>query len=111
MLFCDLLANKFCRHQKDQADLVFDLQLFNGEKTEDPTSKRKSDAKKKGQVGKSQEINSVVIILVAFVALKILGTHIFEEVSQYMVFIFSNNSASFSVSTTSPFAFNEEASI
>ncbi len=90
MLFCDLLANKFCRHQKDQADLVFDLQLFNGEKTEDPTSKRKSDAKKKGQVGKSQEINSAVIILVAFVALKILGTHIFEEVSQYMVFIFSN---------------------
>ena len=36
---------------------VFDLQLFaddGGEKTEEPTAKKKSDARNKGQVAKSQ---------------------------------------------------------
>ena len=31
-----------------------DLQLFAGEKTEEPTAKRRSDARKKGQIGRSQ---------------------------------------------------------
>lgn len=90
MLFYDLSVRPSKKNLLDQKDFIFDLQLFNGEKTEDPTSKRKSDARKKGQVGKSQEINSAVIILVAFVALKVLGTFIFEQISQYMVFNFSN---------------------
>ena len=38
-----------------QIDFVFDLQLFAGEKTEEPTAKRKQDAMKKGQVGRSQD--------------------------------------------------------
>ena len=47
-----------CFHVVNKSmDEKFNLQLFAGEKTEDPTAKKQSDAKSKGQVGKSQEIN------------------------------------------------------
>ncbi|WP_110953256.1 flagellar biosynthesis protein FlhB [Anaerosinus massiliensis] len=68
----------------------FDLQLFNGEKTEEATPKKKADAKKKGQVGKSQEINSTFILLMAFFSLKILGSYIYDQIAYYMIFVFSN---------------------
>lgn len=46
---------------------IWDLQLFaeadSGDKTEDPTPKRRADARKKGQVNKSMEVNSAVSIL------------------------------------------------
>ena len=45
----------------------FDLQLFAGEKTEEPTAKKRADAKKKGQVGKSQEINAAFVMMAGFV--------------------------------------------
>jgi len=54
----------------------FDLQCFNGEKTEEATPKKRQDAKNKGQVSRSNEISSTFIILIAFLALKILGQHI-----------------------------------
>lgn len=63
---------------------MFDLQLFNGEKTEDATPKKKADARKKGQVAKSTEINSAFVILVAFFALKLLGGHMYQELADYM---------------------------
>lgn len=70
--------------------VFFDLQLFNGEKTEEATPKRRADARKKGQVGKSQEINSAFIILSAFMALKIFGGYIYDQMAGYMIFVFSN---------------------
>lgn len=56
--------------------LRYDLQLFakegsGGEKTEEPTSKKLSDARKKGQVAKSQDLTMAVSLLVFFVILKI----------------------------------------
>lgn len=57
----------------------FDLQLFNQEKTEEATPKRRAEAREKGQVAKSSEINSAVIILFAFFTLKIVGPYIYEE--------------------------------
>ncbi|HAF31349.1 MAG TPA: flagellar biosynthesis protein FlhB, partial [Anaerovibrio sp.] len=45
------------------------MQLFAGEKTEEPTAKRKADARKKGQVGKSQEINAAFVLLAGFMVL------------------------------------------
>lgn len=47
------------------------LQLFAGEKTEKPTPKKLEDARKKGQVAKSVEINSAVILLVTLIFLRI----------------------------------------
>jgi flagellar biosynthetic protein FlhB len=42
----------------------------NGEKTEEPTQKKKEDSRKEGQVPKSQELNTAVLLLAFFVALK-----------------------------------------
>lgn len=75
------LARKTAPHR----GFVFDLQLFNGEKTEEPTEKKKGKAKKKGQVAKSQEINSAFVVLAAFVALEKLGGSIYQELKVFMV--------------------------
>jgi flagellar biosynthetic protein FlhB len=69
---------------------AFDLQLFNQEKTEEATPKRKEDARKKGQVAKSTEISTAFIILAAFLALKMLGPYIYEQLSAYMRLMFSH---------------------
>ncbi|SDD45782.1 Flagellar biosynthetic protein FlhB [Sporomusa acidovorans DSM 3132] len=71
----------------------FDLQLFNGEKTEDATPKRKEEARKKGQVAKSSEISSVFVILAAFYTLKLLGVNLYNELASYMTGIFSGLTA------------------
>lgn len=71
-------------------NLSFDLQLFAGEKTEEATSKRKGEARQKGQVAKSTEVNSVFIILAAFFTLKLIGSYIYDELTRYMQLSFSN---------------------
>lgn len=67
----------------------FDLQLFNQEKTEEATPKRKEEARKKGQVAKSSEINSAFIILAAFFTLKVVGPYTYEELSGLFNFVYS----------------------
>lgn len=89
LLFCEQCSKDECIAPK-RGSFTFDLQLFNGEKTEDPTSKRKSDARKKGQVAKSQEMNSAFILLSAFMALKVIGSYVYDQIVAYIVFIFSN---------------------
>jgi len=69
---------------------VFDLQLFNQEKTEEATPKRKEEARKKGQVAKSPEIGSAFAILSAFFALKFLGPYIYDQLAAYMRVVFSH---------------------
>jgi flagellar biosynthetic protein FlhB len=71
----------------------FNLQLFNGEKTEDATPKRKEEARKKGQVARSIEINSAFVILAAFFALKVVGGYIYTELADYMRLAFTSFSA------------------
>ncbi|MBQ1855314.1 MAG: flagellar biosynthesis protein FlhB [Anaerovibrio sp.] len=68
----------------------FDLQLFAGEKTEEPTAKRKADARKKGQVGKSQEINAAFVLLAGFMVLKVLGGNAVAEIMNYSTYIYGN---------------------
>ena len=68
----------------------FDLQLFAGEKTEEATPKRKEEARNKGQVAKSMEINSVFVIVAAFFTLNVIGSYLFDELAGYMKFIFTN---------------------
>lgn len=71
-------------------DIFFDLQLFSGEKTEEATPKRKEEARQKGQVAKSMDLNSVFVIVAAFFTFKVLGSYIFLELAGYMRMIFSN---------------------
>lgn len=47
-----------------------DLQLFSGEKTEQATPKKKSDAREKGQVFQSKEINTAIVLMAIFFGLK-----------------------------------------
>lgn len=60
--------------------MKYDLQLFakegsGGEKTEEPTTKKLSDARKKGQVAKSVDLAAAVSLLVFFALLKVyIGT-------------------------------------
>lgn len=63
--------------EKTSFYLEYNLQFFakdgpGGEKTEEPTSKKLEDARKKGQVAKSRELVSAVSLLVCFVMLKML---------------------------------------
>ncbi|MGI6225620.1 MAG: flagellar biosynthesis protein FlhB [Peptococcales bacterium] len=60
------------------------LQLFAGEKTEKATPKRRQEARKKGQVLKSTEVNSVLILLVAFLLLKFFLPSILGQMENYI---------------------------
>jgi flagellar biosynthetic protein FlhB len=80
--------------------MSFDLQRFAGEKTEAPTAKRKSETRQKGQVAKSVDFSSSVIILVAFFSLKFIGPVIYDELTGLMKNIFTQfPTADFTVNT------------
>lgn len=53
-----------------------DLQLFSTEKTEKPTPKKKRDAREKGNVLQSREINSAFVLLAAFIIINIFATFV-----------------------------------
>ena len=53
--------------------LSLDLQFFAGEKTEKATPKKRQDARKKGQVAKSQDLNTSIVLLTGFTTLLFLG--------------------------------------
>ena len=78
--------------------IQFDLQLFaEGEKTEEPTSKKREDAKKKGQVARSQELNTAAVLLIGFFIIKVLWEYIYENIAGYTIYIFSHLSESVTV--------------
>lgn len=55
--------------------LKLDLQLFNQEKTEKATPKKRGDARKKGQVAKSADLPGAFILLFVFASFLMLGDH------------------------------------
>ncbi|OIK15297.1 flagellar biosynthesis protein FlhB [Bacillus sp. MUM 13] len=59
--------------------LRLDLQFFAGEKTEKATPKKREDAKKKGQVAKSQDINTAAVLLAVFLVLLFSGTYMKDQ--------------------------------
>ena len=63
----------------------FDLQFFaDPDKTEEATPKRKQEARKKGQVVKSVELNSVIVLLALFLILNALGSWLYSEMTFYL---------------------------
>lgn len=71
--------------------IIMNLQLFaEGEKTEKPTPKKRKDTRDKGQVVKSREINSALLILIGFVGLKFLGKSIYNTLSTFSTSTFTN---------------------
>ncbi|KJS87503.1 MAG: flagellar biosynthesis protein FlhB [Peptococcaceae bacterium BICA1-8] len=65
------------------------LQLFAGEKTEKATPKKRQEARKKGQVLKSTEINSAIILFAAFLLLRLILPTMLEEVQVYIYNLWS----------------------
>jgi flagellar biosynthetic protein FlhB len=55
-----------------------------GEKTEKATPKRREEARKKGQVAKSPDLNGAVVLLSALFALSIWGPHVWQEMGASM---------------------------
>jgi flagellar biosynthetic protein FlhB len=55
-----------------------------GEKTEKATPKRREEARKKGQVARSQDLNGAVVLLSALFALSIWGPHLWEQMGASM---------------------------
>ena len=61
--------------------LELNLQFFaadgaGGEKTEEPTSKKKEDTRKDGKVAKSKELSSAVDLIALFLTLKIFVSYV-----------------------------------
>lgn len=70
---------------------VFDLQLFAGDdKTEEPTAKKRQDARKKGQVGRSTELNTAFVLAVGFFTLKVLADYIYNQIADYTTYIYGH---------------------
>lgn len=69
--------------------LILDLQQFAGEKTEKATPKKRQEARKKGQVAKSNEINTAIVLLFAFLILKFFGAYMARGVIDLFIYSLS----------------------
>ena len=78
----------------DLKNFVFDLQRFDGEKTEEPTPKKREDARKKGTVAKSQELNTAFVLLIGFLIVRILWEYIYGNIAEYTIYLYSHLSQS-----------------
>lgn len=88
------IADKINSPAGDAALLLpLDLQFFaddgpGGEKTEEPTSKKLEDARKDGQVAKSQEICNAVSLIALFLTLRFVGLYIGESFLNVIKYIY-----------------------
>jgi flagellar biosynthetic protein FlhB len=53
-----------------------------GDKTEKATPKRRDEARKKGQVAKSQDLNGAFVLIGGLIALSIWGPHVVETLGE-----------------------------
>ncbi|MDL4840078.1 flagellar biosynthesis protein FlhB [Aquibacillus rhizosphaerae] len=56
--------------------LYLDLQYFAGEKTEKATPKKRQDSRKKGQVAKSQDVNTAILLFFVFIIFIVIGSNL-----------------------------------
>ncbi|MDX9871941.1 MAG: flagellar biosynthesis protein FlhB [Clostridia bacterium] len=73
------------------------LQLFAGEKTEKATPKRRQEARRKGQVVKSMEINTVFVLTVVFLLLQVWIPVIYQDFLNFYPQVFSYASTDFTL--------------
>jgi len=72
---------------------IINLQLFadEEEKTEPATPKKRQDVRKKGLVAKSNEVNSVIILILGFLALRLFTGYMVGEIFGFSRLMFSSN--------------------
>jgi flagellar biosynthetic protein FlhB len=56
-----------------------------GEKTEKATPKRKQKARQDGQVAKSQDLNSAIVLIVGFTLLFVMGSFMYMELTNILI--------------------------
>ena len=83
------MNNGLCIEQQTAVALPalihFNLQFFaDPDKTEEATPHRKAEARKKGQVAKSADLNTVVVLLALFVILNYFGGWFYSEMVNYI---------------------------
>ena len=81
----ELYLNKYNSYIR-VSEIPFDLQMFAGEKTEEATDKRKEEATREGNVAKSQDLGSVIILLAGFMMLNSYGENMFNNCASFMRF-------------------------
>ncbi len=76
--------------------LKYNLQFFakdeGGEKTEEPTAKKLSDARNEGQAPRSQDLNTASMLLVLILGIKIFGGFIYDRVFETYHYVMTNMS-------------------
>ncbi len=78
--------------KRDYSELQLNYQLFaagGDDKTEKATPKKKSDARKKGQVFQSREMSAALVLIIMIVTLKALGSNLYSQITLYMKNAFS----------------------
>lgn len=78
--------------KRDYGGLKLNYQLFaagGADKTEKATPKKKSDARKKGQVFQSREMSAALILIIMIVTIKALGSNLYSQITLYMKNAFS----------------------
>ena len=78
-------------HQINLRRFPFDIQLFAGEKTEPATDKRREEARESGNIMKSQDLESVIVLIVAFIAIRIYGPDMIGNMGNFMRTILSSS--------------------
>ena len=71
--------------------LQLDLQFFAGEKTEKATPKKRQDARKKGQVLKSQDVSAALALLLLFLFLFIYAPMMLKGIFGFLTQTFEKN--------------------
>ncbi|KGX93157.1 flagellar biosynthesis protein FlhB [Pontibacillus halophilus JSM 076056 = DSM 19796] len=71
--------------------LSLDLQYFAGEKTEKATPKKREDTRKKGQVAKSQDITTSLLMLAVFILFIAIGGYLKERFIGILEHSFNEN--------------------
>jgi len=82
---CGITCGSSAASEKGQGTRVrfpLDLQFFAGEKTEKATPKKRRDVRKKGQVVKSQDINTAFVVIAVFSVLMISGSAILKQMAE-----------------------------
>jgi len=64
-------------------------------KTEQATPKRKQEARERGQIARSVELNSAIILLTALITIRYIGPYLLNSMGKLTVFTYENLSASF----------------
>lgn len=73
----------------------YDLQFFakdgeGGEKTEPATPKKLQKARDEGQVAKSQDLNTAILLFILFVCLKLFGGYMLDRIRTLFTFTYNN---------------------